>query len=69
MSEANPDEFSRILALQAAQWFYDTTGKTPDTPSDVTHMAEQFEDYINDGQTTTIMCNTGMIKFVRADNG
>lgn len=38
----DPDLEARAFALQAAIWFYDTTGSVPDSVGDVVNLAEMF---------------------------
>lgn len=52
MDEAlDPDVEARAFALQAAMWFYDTTGSSPDSLMDVTNLSEVFLHYLSNGQS------------------
>jgi hypothetical protein len=61
----DPDIETRAFALEAAMWFYDTTGASPDSVGDVVNLAELFAHYLSQGQANEFLCSDSLRKTVR----
>ena len=61
----DPDVSARALALKAAMWFYDKTGRVPQDEGAVEFTAECFLHYLGNGELNAFDCKDELRKTVR----